>query len=130
MLCHFPPPLPNISFLGDFNIPGINWSSLNSSCPTAGSLLNLTSLAFLNQEVSEPTRNCNILDLIFLSRLKLYSLQEKYSINYVWKIVEGLVPNLSDPINCSFSDRRGRTCIVYHAGAGGLDTLKYNTIRW
>ena len=28
----------------------------------------------------------------------------------MWKIVEGLVPNLSDPITCSLSDRRGRTC--------------------
>ena len=40
----------------------------------------------------------------------------------MWKIVEGLVPNLSD--------RRGRTCIVYHAGVGRLGTLKYNSFRW
>ena len=36
-----------------------------------------------------------------LEVLKLYSLQrrrEKYGIIYVWKIIEGLVPNLSDPI--------------------------------
>ena len=68
-----------------------------------------------------------------LETLKLYSLQrrrERYSIIYVWKIVEGLVPNLSDPITCSLSDRRGRTCIVYHAGAGRLGTLKYNSFRW
>ena len=65
-----------------------------------------------------------------LETLKLYSLQrrrDRYSIIYVWKIVEGLVPNLSDPITCSLSDRRGRTCIVYHAGAGRLGTLKYNS---
>ena len=60
-----PSPLPNIIFIGDFNLPEINWSSLNPNCPTAGSLLNLTSLTFLNQQVSQPTRNCNILDLIF-----------------------------------------------------------------
>ena len=41
-----------------------------------------------------------------------------YSIICVWKIVEGLVPNHSDLITCSFSDRRGRTCVLYHAGAG------------
>ena len=44
-----------------------------------------------------------------LEVLKLYSLQrrrERYGIIYVWKIIEGLVPNLSDPITCSFSDRR------------------------
>ena len=64
-----------------------------------------------------------------LDTLKLYSLQrrrDRYSIIYVWKIVEGLVPNLSDPITCSLSDRRGRTCIVYHAGVGRLGTLKYH----
>ena len=59
------PPLPNIILLGDFNLSEINWSSLNPSCHTAGSLLNLTSRTFLNQQVSEPTRNCNMLDLIF-----------------------------------------------------------------
>ena len=68
-----------------------------------------------------------------LEILKLYSLQRRrvrYSIIYVWKIIEGLVPNLSDPITCSLSDRRGRTCIVYHAGVGRLGTLKYNSFRW
>ena len=60
-----PSPLPNIILLGDFNLPEINWSSLNPNCPTAGSLLSLTSLTFLNQQVSEPTRNCNIIDIIF-----------------------------------------------------------------
>ena len=54
-----------------------------------------------------------------LEVLKLYSLQrrrERYGIIYVWKIVEGLVPNLSAPI--TFSDQRGRTCVVCHSGAG------------
>ena len=46
------------------------------------------------------------------------------------KIVEGLVPNLSDLITCSFSDHRGRTCVVCHSGAGRLGTLKYNSFRW
>ena len=68
-----------------------------------------------------------------LETLKLYSLQrrrDRYSIIYVWKIAEGLVPNLSDPITCSLSDRRGRTYIVYHAGVGRLGTLKYNSFSW
>ena len=67
-----------------------------------------------------------------LEVLKLYSLQrrrERYGIIYVWKIVEGLVPNLSDPITCSFSDRSGRTCVVCHSGASRLGTLKYNSFR-
>ena len=67
-----------------------------------------------------------------LEVLKLYSLQrrrERYGIIYVWKIIEGLVPNLSDPITCSFSDSRGRACVVCHSGAGRLGTLKYNSFR-
>ena len=56
-----------------------------------------------------------------LEVLKLYSLQgrgDRYGIIYGWKIIEGLVPYLSDPITCSFSDRRERACVVYHSGAG------------
>ena len=58
-----------------------------------------------------------------LEVLKLYSLQKRREIIYVWKIIEGLMPNLSDPITCSFSDRRGRDCVVCHSGAGQLGTL-------
>ena len=43
-------------------------------------------------------------------------------------LIEGLVPNLSDPI--TFSDRRGRACVVCHSGAGRFGTLKYNSFRW
>ena len=41
-----------------------------------------------------------------LVSLKLYSLQrrrERYCIIYVWKIIEGLVPNFSKPLVCSYS---------------------------
>ena len=60
-----PSPLPTIIMLGDFNLPDINWSSLNPRCPTAGSIFNLTNLTFLTQQIPEPTRNSNIIDLIF-----------------------------------------------------------------
>ena len=56
--------------------------------------------------------------------------RERYGIMYVGKIIEGLVPNLSDPITCSFSDCRVRACVVCHSGAGRLGTLKYNSLRW
>ena len=56
--------------------------------------------------------------------------RERDDIIYVWKIIEGLVPNISDPITCSFSGRRGRACVVCHSGAGRLGTLKYNSFRW
>lgn len=58
-------------------------------------------------------------DLDYWSRLKtlsLYSTQrrtERYQIIYLWKIIEGLAPNLSANEVCTkLSDRRGRYCIV------------------
>ena len=65
--------------------------------------------------------------------LKLHSLQRRrecYCIIYVWKIIEGLVPNFSNPIVCSYSDRRGRSCIVSHVHVGRLGTLAFNSFRW
>ena len=61
-----------------------------------------------------------------LEVLKLYSLQrrrERYGIIYVWKMIEGLVPNLSDPITCSFSDRRGRL-VLYVFWCGSIGHLE------
>ena len=68
-----------------------------------------------------------------LTVLKLYSLQhrrERYIIIYVWKILEGLVPNLYPHICTKTSDRRGRTCISSHINVGRLGTLEYNSFRW
>ena len=48
----------------------------------------------------------------------------------MWRVVRGLVHDLSGPTTCSFSDRRGRTCVICHSGAGRLGTLKYNSFRW
>ena len=65
--------------------------------------------------------------------LKLYSLQRRrecYCIIYVWKIIEGLVPNFSKPIVCSYSEHRGRSCIVSHVNLGRLGSLAYNRFRW
>ena len=54
-----------------------------------------------------------------LAELKLYSLErrrERYRIIYVWKILEKLVPNISDQENCGikklWSDRLGRSCAL------------------
>ena len=64
--------------------------------------------------------------------LNLYSLQhiESYIIIYVWKILEGLVPNLFPPICTKSSDRGGRTCIMSHINVGRLGTFVYNSFRW
>ena len=48
-------PLPNIIMLGDFNFPGMNWSTPHDSCPTAAPLISLTDSLFVNQQVNEPT---------------------------------------------------------------------------
>ena len=67
-----------------------------------------------------------------ISQLKLYSLQRRrecYCIIYVWKIVEGMVPNISKPKLCSYSERRGRSCIISHVNAGRSGTLAYNSFR-
>ena len=42
----------------------------------------------------------------------------------------GFKPNLSQPITCYFSDRRGRLCHLEHVCAGRLGTLSYNSFRW
>ena len=60
-----PSPLPNIIMLGDFNFPNIDWSCSTTSCPMAGPLVDLAGLLFLAQQVKEPSRKHNILDLIF-----------------------------------------------------------------
>ena len=51
-----------------------------------------------------------------LDVLKLYSLQrrrERYDIIYMWKIIEGLVPNLSDPISLALSLIVGEELVLY-----------------
>ena len=65
-----------------------------------------------------------------LKSLHLYSVQrrfERYIIIYIWKILESIVPNLSQPITCYFSDRRGHLCHLEHVCAGRLGTLSYNS---
>ena len=69
-------------------------------------------------------------------RLKLVSLhsvqrwRDRYQIIYLWKIIVELVPNLSTPITCTYSERRGRSCVVSHVNMGRLGTLSYNSFRW
>ena len=68
-----------------------------------------------------------------LQTLKLYSLQrrrKRYCIILIWKIIENKSQNLSDPILCKFSDRRGRSCVISHVDMRRLGTLAYNSFRW
>ena len=62
--------------------------------------------------------------------LNLYSIQRKqgrYQIIYVWKIIEELVPNLSVPITCTYSERKGQSWVVSDVNMGRLCTLSYNS---
>ena len=67
-----------------------------------------------------------------LTVLKLYSLQcrrARYIILYVWKILEGLAPNLFPSICTKTSYRRGGTCITSPINVGRFGTLEYNSFR-
>ena len=50
-----------------------------------------------------------------LNHLNLYSVQmrrDRYQIIYLWKIIEKFVPNLFDPITCTYSERSGISSAV------------------
>ena len=49
---------------------------------------------------------------------------------YVWKVLEGLVPNFSHPIIATLSDRRGRSCTISNGNVGRKGTLAFNSFRW
>lgn len=52
--------------MGDFNYPDIDWDSLNHD-QSSSEFMNLILESYLFQHVSEPTRDKNILDLVFTS---------------------------------------------------------------
>ena len=70
--------------LGDFNFPFLSWIEAEDSVIyhiksgakideklRAEKLLNLTNKYFMNQIITQPTRNTNTLDLIFLNNTEL-----------------------------------------------------------
>ena len=61
---------------------------------------------------------------------QVYLSFERYTIIYIWKILESMVPSLSQPITYHFSDRRGRLCYSDHVSSGRIGTLSYNSFRW
>ena len=68
-----------------------------------------------------------------LKSIVLYSLQrrrERYCIMHIWKIIEDLAPNFSNPVTSTVSGRRGRSCIIFHVNVGRVVTLAYNSFRW
>ena len=67
-----------------------------------------------------------------LKSLQIYSLQrqrDRYMDIYIWKILEGNVPNFSPPIKCHISARRGRLGNNGVVPTGHLGTLCHNSFR-
>ena len=60
-----PSPLTHVIFLGDFNLPNIDWINARFTNLVATHLCPIIEDLFLEQLVQEPTRGNNILDLIF-----------------------------------------------------------------
>ena len=84
-------------------------------------------------------RDCSYIDR--LSLLRLYSLQrrrERYYKIYVWKIIEGLVPNFSNPIVCTHSEHTldsylmnivDHPCVPgFNNSLDGGDCIKWRTL--
>ena len=75
------PTTPSIILTGDFNYPGIRWSNglainvpvgLNQNS-SPNSLLSFASRHFLTQKIDQPTREQNLLDLLFTSNDDIFS---------------------------------------------------------
>ncbi len=52
--------------IGDFNCPNIDWASMNGD-RGGNRLIEMAEDAFLTQIVTQPTRENNIIDLVFTS---------------------------------------------------------------
>ena len=57
-----PAPLLNIILLSDFNMPEVIWNNHHAYNFSAGILIDLVTLLFLNQQVSPATRKSTLLD--------------------------------------------------------------------
>ncbi|XP_069194283.1 uncharacterized protein, partial [Procambarus clarkii] len=74
-------PAPDIIFLGDFNLPSLRWRTANTNIiagndpgnnqPQVRELLRFCNKFSLNQQITEPTRNENTLDLLFTNNDEL-----------------------------------------------------------
>jgi len=64
----------HVLIMGDFNYPGINWSTLNAD--SGGSkFLKLVLDCYLDKHVHEPTRMKNILDRVLMNDLVVITCQ-------------------------------------------------------
>ena len=56
----------DLVIIGDFNLPEIDWLDVRAACDSANNsiLIDVIRDNFFTQLVNEPTRECNILDLV------------------------------------------------------------------
>lgn len=76
----------NLICMGDFNLPGLQWSSLSvigHDAPICRELLNFSLSSGLQQVVQEGTRQASILDLVFVSSLLLEN-------NFTCEVIDGI----------------------------------------
>ena len=62
-----------------------------------------------------------------LKAMKLYSLErrrERYHIIYIWKVLEGLVPNINYKINSTNHAQLGRKCTIHVVPRGRLHKIR------
>lgn len=117
--------------VGDFNCPKIDWNSVSLS-PSASqvdeSLLNISVLYSLHQAVVQPTREENVLDLIFSSRESVVT-----SVDILPPL--GLSDHYQVSANLNFEREKPEIIIVkdfinldYHSIAAELCTLEWRKI--
>ena len=71
-------PLPEIVIMGDFNFPGVLWDTAinsNNVIVNISGLVGLRDYLYLDQMITEPTRELNILDLLFCNQSIIESIK-------------------------------------------------------
>ena len=62
-------PLPEIVIMGDFNFPGVLWDiAINSNNVNISGFVGVRDYLYLDQMITEPTRELYILDLLFCNQ--------------------------------------------------------------
>ena len=67
-------PLPEIIIMGDFNFPGV-YTAINSNNVNISGLVGLRDYLYLDLMITEPTRELNILDLLFCNQSIIESIK-------------------------------------------------------
>ena len=117
---NLPAPLSNIVVVGDFNFPHIDWNSINISCNQAAKLKLLTQHLFLCQYVKTPTRNENILDLIFSNDEMILTVETNETV-----VSDHNIINVETKIPVKCMNNR-----LHNEPTSLFESIDYNTSDW